>query len=131
MKRIATLAGLSALLLVGRVDAVYGAEAKYRFDPVTQTSRIVEFPATYDGFLVFNNLCKSCHFQDNGKGAPFIHQETYSRRSWNRIFLTKYPQCAQDGSWAKASQEDLLKLHDYLYTEARDSYNPYSTTGSC
>lgn len=118
-------------LLPAVVAPVAAGEAKYRFDPVTQTSRVVQFPATYEGFLVFNQLCKSCHTRDNDKGAPFIHQESYNRRGWNRIFLTRYPQCAKDGAWSKASPDDLLKLHDYLYTEARDAYNPYSTTGAC
>ena len=131
MKRFGPWMVALVMLLVTPALPVAAGEAKYRFDPVTQSSRIVEFPATYEGFLVFNQLCKSCHTRDNGKGAPFIHQETYNRRAWNRIFLTRYPRCAQDGSWAKASQEDLLKLHDYLYTEARDSYNPYSYAGAC
>ena len=131
MKRVGPLLVVLALLLMTPVRQAMAGEAKYRFDPVTQSSRIVEFPATYDGYLVYKHLCKSCHTRDNGKGAPFIHQESYNRKGWSRIFLTRYPKCAQDGSWDKASREDLLKLHDYLYTEARDAYNPYSTTGSC
>ena len=119
------------LLLGLRVPPAYAGETVYRFDPVSQKSRALTFPRTWAGFKIFTGFCKDCHFTGNDKGATFLHTESKSTRAWKRVFLTKYPKCAQDGTWDKLEQEDLLVLHDYLYSEARDTYNPYSTKGSC
>jgi hypothetical protein len=49
-------------------------------------------------------------------------------RAWNRIFYEKYPKCAKDGAWAGLSQDDLVKLNDYLYSNASDADNPFCST---
>ena len=66
-------------------------------------------------------VCKSCHFRDNKKGAPFLWSESKSSRAWNRVFAKRYPDCAKDGSWSAMNLDQQLKLNDYLYRFARDS----------
>ena len=127
-------------LLTGCMVAVLAAvwtmpteagETAYRFDPVSQKSRPLIFTNTYPGFVVFKNNCKSCHVTGNDKGARFLHSESKSARAWKRVFLDRYPECSQKGYWDSIPQEKMLKLHDYLHSEARDSYNPYSAKGNC
>ena len=101
---------------------------KYRFDVVTQKARELRFPSLWAGYQTFENVCKSCHFTGNDKGAPFLHTESRSMRAWNRVFYEKYTKCANDGSWAGLSQDDLVNLNDYLYSNARDADNPFCST---
>jgi len=131
MNKRSILFPLALVLVLGTAGSSEAGETLYRFDPVTQTSRPIVFPQTYEGYLTFHNFCKSCHSKDNSVGAPFLHTESKTRRGWNRVFLTHYPQCAKDGTWDKLSEDDLLKLHDYLFSEAKDTYNPYGTSGAC
>ena len=85
----------------------------------------------YAGYKIFQNNCKTCHFKGNSEGAPFLHSESKTARAWSRVFVTKYPNCYGQGHWASLSQEEILKLHDFLNSEARDSYNPYNAKGNC
>ncbi len=118
-----------AVVLIAGMSVVV-AEAgqnspNYRFDPVTQKSRELVFKNTWAGYKTFRNVCKSCHFRGNDKGAPFLYTESKSMKGWTRVFVEKYPKCARDGSWKGLSENELLQLNDYLFTNARDANNPF------
>ena len=53
----------------------HAGETAYRFDPVTQKSRPLIFSNTYQGYLVFKEVCKRCHTRDNPE-APFLYSES-------------------------------------------------------
>ncbi len=131
MKKFFTVAGLIALAAAVAGTPASAGETQYRFDPVTQKSRPLIFTNTYPGYVVFTEVCKSCHHQGNDKGASFLHSESKTQEAWKRVFLTRYPECAKKGYWDDIPQEKLLQLHDYLHSEARDHYNPYSAKGNC
>ncbi|MBU4118372.1 MAG: hypothetical protein KJ555_06410 [Proteobacteria bacterium] len=125
-KRIACIvvAGVFAALL--SQGLVFAGETTYRFDPVTQTSRAMEFKNTYGGHKLFQSNCKSCHFRENNKGARFLDTDSRTMRGWNNVFYKKNVACAKDGSWTKLSKEDLLFINDYLYNAAYDTWDPRS-----
>lgn len=125
MKKAVTFVLAIALLAGLQLGTAAAGETAYRFDPITQKSRALTFPRTWAGYKVFTESCKGCHFTGNGKGASFLHTESKNIRGWKRVFLTRYPECAQNGVWDKLSQENLLVLNDYLHVKARDTYDPY------
>ena len=131
MRKHVMVAWAGALLVAICAAPASAGETQYRFDPVSQKSRALIFTNTFPGYRVFAEECKNCHFTGNDKGAPFLHTESKSARAWNRVFLTRYPECAQKGYWDDIPTEKMLKLHDFLYSEARDHYNPYSAKGNC
>ena len=104
--------------------AVSFASPRKRLDPGTNTCRIFTFQNLQDGQKIFKTVCKSCHHQGNSLGAQFLHTESKGMRAWNRLFLEKYAKCAKDGSWDALSEDDLLKLNDYLFRYASDTYDP-------
>ena len=119
---------LTLLVVTGSFALQTEARPTKRFDATTQTCRIfADGQAEWDsnawgeGGKVFKQVCKSCHFQGNEDGAPFLWPEAKSSRGWNHVFAKKYPECAQDGSWASITLDQQLKLNDYLYRFARDS----------
>ena len=46
-------------------------------------------------------------------------------KGWDRVFFKEYPQCAKNGEWDHLSQEDLLRVNDYLVRFAADPYDPW------
>lgn len=124
---VVMVAALVSLSSAGRVFAADGnGETAYRFDPATQTSRALEFKNTWDGYKLYVSNCKSCHFRGNDKGARFLDTDSRTMRGWNNVFYKKNVRCAEDGSWAKLSPEDLLDINDFLYSKAYDSWDPRS-----
>ncbi len=117
---------LVALSIIFFFSAVSGPAASptKRFDPNTNTMRNLTFPNLEDGRKLFTTVCKNCHHRGNDQNAKFIHTESKSMRAWTRLFFQKYSKCAQNGAWDALSNNDLLKLNDYLYRYASDSYNP-------
>lgn len=107
------------------------ASPSQRSDPGTNTCRILtnenSGPGS-PGHRLFQKSCKNCHFRANDKGAPFLHAESYAMAGWNRIFFTKYPACAQNGSWAALAAEELVQVNDYLFRNAADAYDPYKAS---
>jgi len=117
----------TALLAVFCLPATGLATPKKRFDEETQTCRILDFYNSgwvSDGSKIFAESCKTCHYRDNDKGAKFLHSESKTMKGWNRVFYQKYPQCEKDGYWAKLSPQDILKLNDYLFRNAANTYDP-------
>lgn len=110
------------------------ARPKTRYDATTQTCRIFEGQADWDSLAYgaggkgFREVCKKCHTRNNDKGAPFLHVESKTPRGWNRVFAERYPKCAKDGSWDALTQEQLLKVNDYLY---RFGLNSEDLNDSC
>ena len=124
-KMMKKLVGSIMLVAVVCLSTFAWASATKRLDPGTQTCRIFNQKILWEGYEIFNGSCKSCHFSGNDKNAPFLHTESKSMKAWNRVFLEKYPQCAKDGEWDKLSKSQLLRLNDYLFRFAADSYDPY------
>ena len=62
--------------------------------------------------------------EGNEKGIPFLWTESKSSKAWNRVFAERYPKCAKDGSWAGLTQEQIMRINDYLYRWAKDSTDP-------
>ena len=125
--RITMFLIMAAIMTVFIVPATGQATPKKRFDEETQTCRILDFYNSgwvSDGSKIFAESCKACHSRDNDKGASFLHSESKTMKGWNRVFYKKYPQCARDGYWAKLSPQDLLKLNDYLFRNAANTYDP-------
>jgi hypothetical protein len=103
-----------------------------RFDEATQTCRVLNTGplemasrAYGEGGRLFTALCKSCHYRDNDKGASFLWAESKTSAAWNRVFAQRYPQCAKDGKWDTLTQEQLLRVNDYLYRFSFDSQNSF------
>ena len=126
---------LAALLFVPLFAAQADAAPKTRYDATTQTCRVLsEGPLEWtsrpwgEGGKLFRDVCKNCHSHGNDKGAPFLWVESKSSAAWNRVFATRYPKCAQDGSWGTMTKEQLLELNDYLYRFAAYSQD---TNDSC
>lgn len=128
MKILLALAmAVAASLVFGLVSAQ--ASPGKRFDERTQSCRILTFYNSgwvSEGSKIFHASCQGCHAQGNDKGAPFLYSESKSTKAWNRVFTERYPQCAQTGSWAKLSEDDLQKLNDYLYRNAANTYDANS-----
>ncbi|MFA6283565.1 MAG: hypothetical protein WC633_05450 [Desulfurivibrionaceae bacterium] len=129
MKRFAM--SLAALLLVPVLSNQADAAPKTRYDATTQTCRVLsDGPLEWEsrpwgqGGKLFKEVCKSCHTRNNDKGAPFLWVESKNPDAWNRVFATRYPKCAKNGSWNGMTQEQLLVLNDYLYRFAANSQDP-------
>jgi hypothetical protein len=117
----------TALLVVFCLPVPGQATPKKRFDEETQTCRILDFYNSgwvSDGSKIFAESCKNCHYRDNEKGAKFLYSESKTMKGWNRVFNQKYPQCAKDGYWSGLTPEDLLKINDYLFRNAANTYDP-------
>lgn len=115
-------------LFAARADAA-GIVPGSRFDRGSQMCRVLTFSNsswTSEGAALFRQNCKSCHHRDNDKGARFLHSESFTSRAWDRVFLEKYPKCAQDGSWSGLDPEQLRKVNDYLYRNAYGTYDANS-----
>ncbi|MFZ5760081.1 MAG: hypothetical protein ACOY32_10705 [Thermodesulfobacteriota bacterium] len=118
---------LAAVMMLTWTENGLAKPAK-RFDEGTQTCRIFDTNSLWwgKGAKLFQQSCKSCHVRGNDKGAPFLYAESKSPKGWNRVFFKKYPACAQDGSWAGLSPDDLLLVNDYLYRNGANTYDPNS-----
>ncbi len=116
---------LAGALMIMAATVAYARPAK-RFDEATKTCRIFTQPSIAEGGQLFRSLCKSCHTRDNTVDAPFLHSESKISRAWNRVFASRYPACAKDGSWASLSDEQLRRVNDFLFMNSADSYDPTS-----
>jgi len=117
-----TIAALALLLILCAMAAQ--AAPQGRILQGTQVCRTFSQNSLQNGYQLFQNSCKTCHFRGNPQGAPFLHSESKTPRGWDRVFFERYPKCAEDGSWAKLSDEDLLRLNDSLYRNAAGAYAP-------
>ena len=123
MKKFGILLACGALVLFFISEA--GSSPRKRLDEATKLCRIFTQNTLWDGYKTFKNSCKNCHFTGNDKGASFLHTESKIMTGWNRVFATRYPQCAKQGSWDNIEPEQLMRLNDYLFSKAADSYDPY------
>jgi hypothetical protein len=117
----------TALLVVFCLPVTGQASPRKRFDEETQTCRILDFYNSgwvSEGSKIFAESCKNCHYRENDKGAKFLYSESKTMKGWNRVFNKKYPQCAKDGYWSGLTPEDLLKINDYLFRNAANTYDP-------
>lgn len=129
MKLSATLATVLAVLVFGFASAQ--ASPGKRFDERTQTCRILTFYNSgwvSEGSRIFADSCKNCHSRGNDQGAPFLYSESKTMKGWNRVFSERYPKCAKTGAWARLSEDDLLRLNDYLYRNAASTYDATTAT---
>lgn len=119
--------GLAVFIVVAALgfSVTTFASPTKRLDPATQLCRVFTQPGLWEGRQLYQNSCKNCHFTGNSQGASFLHPGSKSMKGWNRVFYKKYPQCAQNGVWDKLSQEELMKVNDYLFRHASDTYDPY------
>jgi hypothetical protein len=101
------------------------AQPGTRYDPGTQTCRIITFENLQEGYRLFRSDCKNCHHRGNDQGADFLYTESKSMKGWNRVFASRYPECAKGGVWDRLGLEQLLKLNDYLFANAFDANNPH------
>lgn len=131
-RKVLWAAGVFGVLWVvasgARVDAA-GIVPKYRLDQSSQLCRDLTFSNSSwasEGSALFQKSCKSCHYRGNTKGVRSLHSESFTPKAWSRVFFEKYPKCAQDGSWAKLSSEDLMKVNDYLFRNAYGTWDPNS-----
>ena len=122
-KRIIAVVG--GVLMVMVAAGVSARPAK-RLDPATQTCRVFTPTTIEEGRQLFQSVCKSCHSRDNTAGAPFVHSESKISRAWNRVFEQRYPACAKTGAWAALSDEQLMRVNDFLFMNSADSYDPNS-----
>lgn len=125
MKRVC--AGLVIAAVMVMAIQAHGRPAT-RYDATTQTCRVLgDGPLDWDsqawgeGGRIFKTTCKGCHSRGNDKGAPYLWEESKNSEAWNRVFASRYPKCAQGGSWDGFSAEQLRKVNDYLYRWAANS----------
>ncbi len=116
------LIGILCFFILAATSISLSAATKKRLDSRTGTCRVLSSgPLEWEslpwgkGGKAFKQVCKNCHSKDNTVEAPFLWEESKTANGWNRIFATQRTQCAQDGSWAKLSDEELLMVNDYLY----------------
>ena len=128
MKRMSVGVVISVIMMT--VLQAHGRPAT-RYDATNQTCRVLsDGPLEWDsqpwgeGGRIFKTTCKECHSRGNDKGAPFLWPESKNSQGWNRVFVSRYPKCAQDGSWDGLDKEQLRKLNDYLYRWAASSADP-------
>jgi mono/diheme cytochrome c family protein len=81
-----------------------------------------------EGGKTFKSTCKSCHTK-NHASAPFLWSESKTQKAWDRVFETRYPKCAQDGSWDNIGDDQLSKVHDYLWRWASDNIEHFFRGG--
>lgn len=123
---------VAAMILSGLIflQAPSGmASPNKRLDEATQTCRLLNFHNAgwkSEGAKIFKSSCKNCHYRDNDKGATFLHTGSKTMKGWNRVFFTKFPECAKSGEWDHLSQEQLLALNDFLFMNASNTYDPNS-----
>ncbi len=96
-----------------------------RYDPISKSCRTLGFDSFWGGKgrRLFDQKCKVCHTRSNSENAPFLHAESKPPRGWNRVFFTKYPQCAKTGAW-KITADQALLINDFLYRYGANSFNP-------
>lgn len=118
---------LAALLLPAAVQA----RPSKRLDERTQMCRLIgegrldwESETWGLGAQKFQEVCKSCHYRGNDKGAPFLHSESYTAKGWNSIFARRDVPCALDGYWSSLSEEEIQFVNDYLYRNGAWTYDP-------
>jgi hypothetical protein len=102
------------------------SEPVTRYDASSKTCRVLsEMPLYWESYVfgeggqIFKTNCQSCH-SGNNKNIPFLWSESKNQDAWNRVFATRYPKCAQDGSWKGISDEQLRRVNDYLWRFAND-----------
>lgn len=122
-RMMAAAVGVGLMVMVAGVAS---ARPDKRLDPATKCCRVFTPVTIEEGFHLFRSVCKSCHAKDNKVAAPFLHSESKISRAWNRVFASRYPACAKDGSWAGLSDEQLRRINDYLFMNSADSYDPNS-----
>jgi hypothetical protein len=120
MKQI--LIGILCFFILAGTSISLKAAPKKRLDSRTGTCRVLSSgPLEWEslpwgkGGKGFKQVCKSCHTRSNKIEAPFLWEESKTAKGWNRVFATQRAKCAQDGSWAKLSDDELLMVNDYLY----------------
>jgi hypothetical protein len=123
MKKLGILFTCAIIVLFLISEA--SSSPRKRLDEASKVCRIFTQTTLWDGYKTFQNSCKNCHFTGNDQGAPFLHTESKTMKGWNRVFGTRYPECAQKGYWGAIEQEQLMRLNDYLFVKAANSYNPY------
>jgi hypothetical protein len=118
-------------ILVFLVILIYSMQAYSkpltRYDAASQTCRVLsDGPLDWDsraygeGGKTFKAKCQSCHNSHNNKDARFLWSESKGQNGWNRVFATRYPKCAQDGSWNAIDEEQLRKVNDFLWRWANN-----------
>lgn len=115
---------IGALVTMALTCAAASATPAKRYDDTTKTCRTLTPSNDLQGYKIFRKFCKSCHNLTSEEGK-FLYNESKMSKAWNRVFAEKYPKCAKDGSWAKLSLEDQLKLNDYLFRTGSGSYDPH------
>ncbi|NOX24534.1 MAG: hypothetical protein GXP59_00115 [Deltaproteobacteria bacterium] len=125
MKRLAIVL-IGGFFLLNWVMPAAASPTK-RCDEVTKTCRIFTHASLWEGYNLFRNDCKKCHYQGSKK-AKFLYTESKVRKGWNRVFDERYPACAKDGSWGKLTAEQIARVNDYLFKNAADTYDPYDAT---
>lgn len=123
-KRI--IAALLYLLFGCSISLSYAAENDLkRYDPNNKSCRTLGPDSFWGGKgrRLFDQKCKVCHTRNNSEKAPFLHAESKTSRGWDRVFLTKYPKCAQTGTW-KVTRDEAQLINDYLYRYGFNTNNP-------
>ncbi|HFQ80676.1 MAG TPA: hypothetical protein ENK33_04805 [Desulfobacterales bacterium] len=126
MKRAAVILISGFLLFSGLSHAEAAGTTAKRFDKATKTCRIITYQDIRDGYKLFENSCKSCHYRGNKKHARFLYSESKVRKGWDRVFSSRYTRCAKNGSWNKLTTEQLAVINDYLFESAADTVGPYA-----
>lgn len=123
---------VTSCLLIGISASFSHARPATRFDETTQTCRLLNsgpLEATSrpygEGGKIFRQSCKNCHNRNNDKGAPFLWAESKTSKAWNRVFTQRYPQCAKEGQWDHLTQEEVMRVNDYLYRFSYDSLDRF------
>ena len=131
MKNIIAL--FVAFTVAAMLATVIQARPSKRLDERTQMCRFLdqgqldwESEPWGRGGQKFQEVCKSCHFQGNDKGAPFLHAQSKMSKGWNKVFAKRRVQCAKDGSWDGLTEDDIQFINDYLYRNAAWANDPNS-----
>ncbi len=121
--------GVMLLAVAGMIFGLAAASSAVvtRLDERTGTCRTLTPTVVRQGYLLFQENCKSCHSLDNAQGAPQLFAEKKSMRAWNRVFAQRSVDCARDGAWAGLQEEEVQLINDYLVSGAWNA----DYAGSC
>lgn len=127
----------ATLTVAAMLATVIQARPTKRLDERTQMCRFLdqgqldwESEPWGRGGQKFREVCKSCHFQGNDKGASFLHAQSKMSQGWNRVFAKRRVQCAKDGSWDGLTEDDIQFINDFLYRNAAWTSDP-NNADSC
>lgn len=122
--KITTLVSLALALSLFLLSGSKAEEEAW-YEPGSQSGREITFENMREGYQLFRNNCKKCHFRGNEQNAVFLCPESKTMNGWNRVFARENSVAEANNCLGGLSAEELMDLNDYLYSHASNAVNPH------